>query len=371
MRTLVVTNDFPPRPGGIQTYVYEMARRQPPGSVVVLTSSWRGAGSFDAEQSFPVVRMPTKVLLPTVGVARRAAEVARLEGCSSVWFGALAPLGLLAPGLRRAGVEVMVGTTHGHEVGWALTPGGRQLLRRAGTAQDVVTVLGAWTRQRLEPVLRGTRIERLPGGVDPDVFAPDARGRAEVRARLGIGADQPVVVCVSRLMPRKGQDTLVRVLPALRRRVPGTVLLLVGGGPSRDRLSRLAGECGVSDAVAMTGSVPWAELPAHYAAGDVFAMPCRTRLGGLDVEGLGLVFLEASGVGLPVVGGRSGGAPDALVEGVTGHTVDSPEELVDTLTDLLLDRERAARLGAAGRDWVRREWHWDGLAARLAGMLRA
>jgi phosphatidylinositol alpha-1,6-mannosyltransferase len=205
--------------------------------------------------------------------------------------------------------------------------------------------------------------------VDPAVFRPGAGG-ALVRRRHGLG-DRPVVVCVSRLVPRKGQDVLVRALPALRRRVPGTVLLLVGGGPDLPRLRRLAAEHGVADEVVTTGSVPWEELPAHYDAGDVFAMPCRTRRGGLEVEGLGIVFLEASATGLPVVAGRSGGSPDAVREGETGHVVDgrSLREVTDAVAGLLLDPARARALGAAGRAWVERDWRWDVVAQRLRGLL--
>jgi phosphatidylinositol alpha-1,6-mannosyltransferase len=153
--------------------------------------------------------------------------------------------------------------------------------------------------------------------------------------------------------------------------VPGTALLLVGGGPDLPRLRRLALELGVADDVVLTGSVPWEQLPAHYDAGDVFAMPCRTRRAGLEVEGLGIVFLEASASGLPVVAGRSGGSPDAVLEGVTGVTVDgrSPAQVADAVAGFLLDRDRAERTGRAGRSWVEREWRWDVLAARLRGLL--
>ena len=205
--------------------------------------------------------------------------------------------------------------------------------------------------------------------MDTELFRPGAGGGL-VRRRHRLG-DRPVVVCVSRLVPRKGQDVLVRALPELRRRVPGTALLLVGGGPDLLRLRRLAAEQGVADDVVTTGSVPWEELPAHYAAGDVFAMPCRTRRAGLEVEGLGIVFLEASATGLPVVAGRSGGSPDAVREGETGHLVDgrSTAAVTDAVAALLLDRERARSLGAAGRAWVERDWRWDVLAQRLRGLL--
>ena len=371
-RTLLVTNDFPPRPGGIQSFVHNLAVRQPPGSLVVYASTWRGAEKFDADQPFEVVRERTSVLLPTPAVARRAARLARSRGCDTVWFGAAAPLGLLAAGLRRrAGITRVVAQTHGHEVGWAALPGARGLLRRIGRGADVVTYLGEYQRVRLERAIgRLTSLERLAPGVDTDVYHPGVDG-GPVRARHGL-AGRPVVVCVSRLVPRKGQDTLIRALPLVQRRVPGTALLLVGGGPYRSTLQRLAREVGVAGDVVFTGSVPWAELPAHYAAGDVFAMPCRTRAGGLDVEGLGIVYLEASATGLPVVAGDSGGAPDAVRHGETGYVVPGRDvaAVASRVAKLLADRDLARRMGAAGRAWVEAEWRWDTLADRMARLLR-
>jgi phosphatidylinositol alpha-1,6-mannosyltransferase len=205
--------------------------------------------------------------------------------------------------------------------------------------------------------------------VDADVFTPAADGGA-VRERYRL-VGRPVVVCVSRLMPRKGQDTLIEAWPAVRAAVPGAALLLVGGGPSRSRLEKAVDAAGLRADVVLTGSVPWEQLPAHYAAGDVFAMPCRTRNRGLDVEGLGIVYLEASATGLPVVAGDSGGAPDAVLEGETGFVV--PGGDADTLTTrlvaLLTDPELRRRLGARGRAWVSEEWRWDTVAERLAGLL--
>ncbi|HEV8566903.1 MAG TPA: glycosyltransferase family 4 protein [Actinoplanes sp.] len=370
-RTLLITNDFPPRPGGIQQFVHNLAVRQPPGSLVVYASTWRGAEKFDAEQPFEVVRENTSVLLPTPAVARRAAELARVNGCDTVWFGAAAPLGLLAVGLRRnAGIERAVALTHGHEIGWAALPGARLLLRRIARGNDVITYLGEYQRVRLDKALDGlTDLQRLAPGVDVDAFHPGVDGRG-VRERYGL-SDRPVIVCVSRLVPRKGQDMLIRALPAVRRRVPGAALLLVSGGPYRKRLERLARDQGVGSDVVFTGSVPWAELPAHYAAGDVYAMPCRTRAAGLDVEGLGIVYLEASASGLPIVGGDSGGAPDAVLEGETGYVVGGRDvnALSGRLADLLSDPAKARAMGAAGRAWVEREWRWETQAARMARLL--
>jgi phosphatidylinositol alpha-1,6-mannosyltransferase len=370
--TLVVTNDFPPRPGGIQTFVHELVRRLPEDEVLVYASRFRGWESFDAEQRFEVVRDDTSVMLPTPAVRRRAAQLAHTHGAEAVLFGAAAPLGLLAPVLTRAGVPRSVGITHGHEAGWAGYPGTRQVLRRVGEGLDALTYLGEYTRARIAGALSpdaAARMVQLAPGVDTTVFHPDVDGPA-VRAELGL-ADRPVVVCVSRLMPRKGQDVLIKALPRIRAQVPGTALLLVGGGPHRETLQKLAANLSMSDNVVITGSVPYATLAAHYAAGDVFAMPCRTRHLGLDVEGLGIVYLEASAVGLPVVAGRSGGAPDAVREGETGDLVDGEDvaAVADTVAALLADHERARRYGSAGRNWVQRDWTWVGSAARLSRLL--
>ncbi|MFF3112017.1 glycosyltransferase family 4 protein [Kitasatospora sp. NPDC057904] len=374
-RTLIVTNDFPPRPGGIQAFVHNMAVRQPAGSIVVYASTWRDGtevARFDAEQPFPVIRDRTKVMVPTPRVTRRAAEILRAEKCDSVWFGAAAPLGLMAPALRRAGAGRLLGMTHGHEAAWAQLPAARQLLRRIGAGTDVLTYLGEYTRSRIAGAVgpeAADRMVQLPPGVDETTFHP-ASGGAEVRRRLGL-ADRPVVVCVSRLVPRKGQDTLIEAMPQILADVPDAVLLIVGGGPYRADLEKLADARGVRASVRFTGSVPWEELPAHYGAGDVFAMPCRTRRGGLDVEGLGIVYLEASATGLPVVAGDSGGAPDAVLEGETGYVVPggSASASAERIVRLLHDEELRRRMGEAGRRWVERSWRWDLLAGRLTSLL--
>src|SRR4051794_23215755 len=370
-RVLLVSNDFPPRPGGIQSFLHGLVSRLPPDDVVVYTSRWRDCADWDAAQPFRVVREDTSVLLPTPGVRRRAATLLQEHKCTAVWFGAAAPLGLLAPALRRAGAERVVATTHGHEAGWAIAPVTRQLLRRIASGVDVMTYLGDYTRRRLAAAIGSAnegKLERLTPGVDASAFRPGLG--ASLRAQLGL-ADRPVVVCVSRLMPRKGQDTLVRALPAIQRTVPGAALLFVGGGPFRKSLERLVTETGVSSSVVLTGSVPWLELPAYYGVGDVFAMPCRTRLGGVDVEGLGIVFLEAAACGLPVVAGDSGGSPEAVRDGETGYVVGggSVVEVAARVSELLADPAAASAMGERGRSWVEKEWSWDGSAARMAALI--
>ncbi|MEU8796667.1 glycosyltransferase family 4 protein [Spirillospora sp. NPDC048819] len=371
-KTLFVTNDFPPRPGGIQAFVHGLAVRRPPGSVVVYAPAWKGAAEFDAAQPFPVVRHPGSLMLPEPGVLRRAADVLRAEGCDSVVFGAAAPLGLLAPALRRRGAGRLVGITHGHEAGWASLPVARGLLGRIGDDVDVLTYLGEYTRSRMARALSpdaAARMARLAPGVDEKLFRAGAGG-AEIRARHRL-ADRPVAVCVSRLVPRKGQDALIHAWRHVLRSVPDAVLLIVGGGPYRADLERLAASLGVGGSVVFTGGVPWEELPAHYDAGDVFAMPCRTRRRGLDVEGLGIVYLEASATGLPVVAGDSGGAPDAVLDGETGIVVPgrSVARVAGALTGLLTDPGRARAMGEKGRAWVEREWRWEVQATRLDGLI--
>ncbi|MBY6686046.1 glycosyltransferase family 4 protein [Rhodococcus sp. BP-149] len=372
-RTLLVTNDFPPRRGGIQSYLHTFAQLLPADELVVYAPRWRGDSHvrFDAEQPFEVVRHPTTLMLPTPAVARRAARLVADRQCDTVWFGAAAPLAVLGPHLRRAGAERVVASTHGHEVGWSMLPAARQVLGRIGSTADVVTFVSRYTRGRFAAAFGAdAALEHVPPGVDSTVFAPDTSARETLRARYGLG-DRPTVLCLSRLVPRKGQDMLIRALPGIRAEIDGAVLVVVGGGPYGDTLRALAQSCGVADHVVFTGSVPAEELAAHHTLADVFAMPCRTRGAGLDVEGLGIVFLEASASGVPVVAGRSGGAPETVVEGVTGTTVDgtSVDDVRRAVVDVLSDRDRAAAMGAAGRGFVSTEWRWDDLAARLAHLL--
>lgn len=359
-RVVIVTNDFPPRAGGIQSFVHGLALRTP--DVAVYAPSWPGSAEFDGRQPYQVVRHPTSLMLPTRAVAGRAARLVAEHRADTVVFGAAAPLGLLAPELRAAGARRVVMLTHGHEASWASTPLLRGVLRRIGGHADVVTYLGEYTRARLAASIPDHKLVRLAPGVDTGRFHPGA-----ARAEPAFGG-RPVVACVSRLVPRKGQDQLIRAWPRVLRAVPDAVLLLVGGGPDLRRLRKLAGG---AESIRFTGGVPADSLPGYYAAADVFAMPCRTRLGGVDVEGLGIVFLEASASGLPVVAGSSGGAPDAVRHGETGLVVDgtSVEEVAAALIDLLGDRERARKMGARGRDWTIAEWSWDLVAARFHALL--
>jgi phosphatidylinositol alpha-1,6-mannosyltransferase len=380
-RVLLVTNDFPPRRGGIQSYLGEFVGRLVHAglhSMLVYAPQWKGADAFDVAADsaeaggYRVVRHPGTLMLPGPMVDARMRRLIADHGIDTVWFGAAAPLALLARHARQAGATRVLASTHGHEVGWSMLPVARSVLRRIGEDTDVVTFVSRYTRSRIAPAFGpAAALEYLPSGVDTDRFRPDPAGRAELRDRYRLG-ERPTVVCVSRLVPRKGQDILIKALPSIRQRVDGAALVIVGGGPYLQALRALAQDRGVADHVTFTGGVPAADLPAHHALADVFAMPCRTRGAGMDVEGLGIVFLEASATGVPVIAGKSGGAPETVQHNKTGLVVDgrSVNEVAEAVTELLTDRDRADAMGAAGRAWVTSQWRWDTLAARLADLLR-
>ncbi|HEX2283991.1 MAG TPA: glycosyltransferase family 4 protein [Mycobacterium sp.] len=373
-RVLLITNDFPPRRGGIQSYLQELVGQLVSAGAHPLTvyaPKWKGCDEYDRAAAYEVVRHPGTLMLPVPSVATRMRRLIDRHDIDTVWFGAAAPLALMAPLARDAGVGRVVASTHGHEVGWSMLPVARSALRRIGTHTDVVTYVSRYTRGRFASAFGPkAALEHLPPGVDTDRFAPDEVARAELRARYRLG-NRPVVVCVSRLVPRKGQDMLIRALPAIRQRVPGAALVIVGGGPYRTALRRLAHSFGVAEHVVFTDGVPGDELPAHHAMADVFAMPCRTRGAGLDVEGFGIVYLEASAMGVPVVAGRSGGAPETVRDGETGVVVDGWDvgAIAASVSDLLANPDKAARMGAAGRQWVVDNWQWRFQAERLAKLL--
>ena len=386
-RTLVVTNDFPPRAGGIETLVHELLRRQHPDSIAVLAPSAAArtdgatsheARDYDAAAGYPVARVRAGVW-PLPRLADTAVRMAREFGCDRVWLPSSAPHGLLVPMLQRRGLPVAVATTHGAEAGMAGYPGGRAILRAAGQAQ-VLTHLGAWTRSQVARALVGQRPEsgwaRLAPGVDLDAWrrTPAVLERAAaLRKELGIH-DRPVVACVSRLVRRKGQDRLIAAMSTVVRTHPDTVLLIVGAGPLASKLRAQAAPLGSS--VVFTGRVPYDELPAYTAVADIAGLPARSRLGGLDVEGLGIVLLEAAAMGLPTIAADTGGVPDALVPGTTGLLLPALTDeraqvaaLAEAIVTLLDDAGLRSRLGEQGRRWVEQHWSWDVPARTLANLL--
>lgn len=371
MHVLVITNDLPPNVGGIEYYVDQLARGlvDSGDQVTVYGSMSQGWEAFDRTAPYTVIRESASTLLPTPTVLRHALAIIERRRPDVVVFGAAFPLGLIGPRIRhRTGVPY-VGWTHGLEVSSVRAPGGARLLRRIGRDAAAITFVSNWCRDLLEPAFGpGPRYELLPPAVDP-AFHPGVDG-TEVRERHGFG-DDPVVVCVSRMVERKGQDRLIRALPELRRRVPGSRLLLVGGGPFRDDLEHMAREEDVAEWVTFAGKVSDEELPAHFAAGDVFAMPCRERKGGLEVEAFGIVFIQAQAIGRPVVAGAIGGVPDALDQGRTGLLVDgsSVASVTEAVASLLGDPARATEMGEAGAKWVADGFTWDRRTTDLRALL--
>lgn len=368
MSVFVVTNDFPPRIGGINYYVDQLFRRFAPGEVTIFSSTYAGAREFDATYPQEVIRLPTEMMLPTPGVRRTLHAKLRARRPRVVLFGALWPLGHMGPAIRRKLDIPYGGFSHGLELTGALVPG---LLRHIGTSASMLTAVSDWARHRLEPAFgwKG-RMRLLPSGIDVENFHPNVDDGV-IRERYSLGT-APLIACISRLVERKGQDMLIRALPAVRREIRGVKLLIVGSGPYDARLRALARETNVADDVVFTGAVSYADLPAAFKAGDVFAMPCRSRLGGLDIEALGAVFLQAAAVGRPVIAGASGGAPEAVKDGVTGLVVvpDSPDAIARALVALLGDPARAQAMGRAGAEWVHTEWTWDAMTVRLQSYLR-
>lgn len=365
MTHLLVTNDFPPKIGGIQSYLHELWRRLPPDQVVVLTTAHPDAAAWDAQQAFRVIRQPDSFLAPTPTLIHRIDEVAAEVGADLVLLDPVWPLGFCGPQLQRPYGIVLHGselTVPGH------LPFVQLLARRALRGARIVVAAGGY------PAAEGHRVAGralptvvVPPGVDTTRFVPlDPSARAEARARFGIDADATVVLGLSRLVPRKGFDVLLQALHRVREDHPETQLVIAGDGRDRSRLEQLAAALGVP--VTFLGSVDHDDLPAVYGCADVFAMVCRDRWFGLEQEGFGIVFLEAAAAGVPAIAGRSGGSAEAVVDGETGVVIDEPrsvDDVADALLDLLDDPARRARLGAAARARAERAFAYDLLAADL------
>ena len=369
-RTLLVTNDYPPQVGGIQRTLEALVRRLPPDRVAVLCPNAEGGDVFDRAAPYPVYRQPERFLWPLPEVRRRLHQAVRSFGADVVLFGAVYPLALLGPSLAETGTPYLA-AAHGFEYWLSIAPGTHALVRRATARAARVPVMCSAFIAR---VVRTAVPDNVPvsvmyPGADLEAFRPDLP-YGDLTDLHGV-SDRPLIVCVSRLVARKGQDVLIRAMPRIRRDVPDASLLIVGGGPDRDRLVRLAADA-PNRSVVFAGQVSEGDLPRYYRAGDVFAMPCRSRLGGLEVEGWGNVFLEAAACARPVVVGDSGGARESLVPGETGLLVNGSDvaEVAGAVGSLLADPERADAMGRAGRERVVRAFGWSRAAEQLAGWLR-
>jgi phosphatidyl-myo-inositol dimannoside synthase len=371
MTHLLVTNDFPPKVGGIQTYLWELWRRLPPSDVHVLTTPHRNAPAWDRSQPFEVRRSRAPWLLPTPGMARSIRRAAADVGASLVVLDPALPLGLVGPSLGLPYAVVL----HGAEVTVpARLPGARDLLARVLAGATGIVAAGGYPAAEARRLLGPASVDVLevPPGVDVERFHPiDAEGRAGVRERFGVAAAAPMVFCASRLVPRKGIDVLIEAATHLLPHRPGLALVVAGGGRDASRLRILARRHAVP--VRFLGRVPDADLVDLYGAADVFAMPCRDRWAGLEQEGFGIVFLDAAACAVAQVAGASGGADEAVDDGVTGLVVRRPRDPVAVaaaLASLLDDPPGRTRMGEAARRRAVDQFAWDSLAVRLGAGLR-
>jgi phosphatidyl-myo-inositol dimannoside synthase len=367
--SLLVTNDFPPKVGGIQSYLYELWRRLPPEETHVLTTSYAGAADWDAAQPFSIERVRQRVLLPVPGLARRVDAMAREREADVIFLDPVLPLGLVG---RRLYAAPHVLIAHGAEVNVpGRLPGSRTLARRVLRAASGLVAAGEYPA-RVAARVAGAALPTLvvPPGVDPDRFRPlSARDRAEARLRFGLDSDRPLVLGLSRLVPRKGFDILIDAVAGL----DGRVQLAVGGvGRDARRLARRAAERGITGRCTFLGRVPDADLADLYACADVFAMLCRERWGSLETEGYGIVFVEAAACGVPSIAGRSGGSHEAVVDGETGFVVDPHDTggVRAALDRLLGDDALRERLGAAARKRAVGELTNDRQVERLLPLTR-
>ena len=365
-KILCITNDFGPRAGGIETFVMGLIERAPQGSIIVYTSAQGDTTSYDQawlrDFGVDVIRDRSKILLPTPRVIQSVKKVIARDSIKQVFFGAAAPLAVMARSLRRKGVVNIVALTHGHEVWWAKLWPFSSAISSIGNSVDHLTYLGEFTKSEIAKALSTkakSRLVKIAPGIDTEHFAPDS-GSIQLRRELGL-IDKKVIVSVGRLVHRKGQDFLIQSLPAILEKHPTAHILMVGEGPYRKDLTKMVEKLKLSQSVTFIGRIQYKDLPRYICAGDIFAMPSRSRLAGLEVEGLGIVYLEASSCALPVVAGRSGGAPDAVEEGITGFSVDgtSTAEISSAIIKLLDDPVKAKAMGAAGRSWIIEKWRWE------------
>ena len=368
MTSLLVTNDFPPKIGGIQSYLFELWRRLPPGETTVFTTNYADDKAWDAVRRFKVVRARESQFFPTPSLAKRIDSLAREVGADVIFLDPWLPLGQLGPRLRAAPYVVIV---HGAEV---TVPGRLPASRALGArvlhrAAGVVAASEYSAREAVRAARRKLPGVVVPPGVDVDRFRPvDASERLAVRKAFGLDADRPLVVGMSRLVPRKGFDVLIDAVAGL----PDVGLAIAGGGRDRRRLEARSTKRGLASRVRFLGRVPDGALAPLLASADVFAMPCRDRWFGLEAEGFGIVFLEAAAAGLPTIGGNSGGVPEAIEEGRTGLLVSGTDaaELAQAIRTLATSEFTRRQFGSAGRARVRQHFTWERAAAQVSAVHR-
>ena len=365
-KILLVTNDFGPRTGGIETFVIGLLERITGHEVTVFTSQQGDTSEYD-QQWFDkfgvrVIRDRSKILLPSWRVTRAVKKVVASHNIEIVVFGAAAPLALMSSSLRKSGVKKIIAITHGHEVWWAKIFPFNLAIKRIGKGVDHLTYLGEFTRWAISKALTdksANEMVKIAPGIDTAHFIPQPDA-IQKRKELGLQGKK-IIISVGRLVHRKGQDKLIEAMPDVLRKIPNAHLLIVGEGPYKNHLEKLVNKLSLKENITFAGRIMYDRLPSYLSAADLFAMPSRSRFFGLEVEGLGIVYLEASACGIPVLAGNSGGAPDAVLEGVTGFCVDGTNvaEIASAVIEICSDAERASHMGAAGRNWIVDQWRWD------------
>ena len=373
-KVLLVTNDLGPRAGGIETFILGLIEGLPKNSLVIYTSSQKGHAPFDAQllEKFgaTIIRDRAKILLPTPRISRKAVGILKKYKIQNVWFGAAAPLGLMASQLRNGGASNIVALSHGHEVWWAKIPILKQMLQKIIKDVDKLGYLGTFTKNQIsKATTEVNKLVQIAPGIDTNYFQPKTANPSLI-AKYQLESRR-VIVCVARLVHRKGQDQLIKALPDILEKFPEAILLIVGQGPIEQMLRNSARQLGVTHKVIFTGRVPHADLSDYISLGEVFAMPVRSRFYGFEVEGLGIAYLEASACGLPVVVGNSGGAVDAVIDQVTGLLVDGKNinEISGAICRLLAEPAKAQAMGQAGRGWVISDWQLSSWSEKFNNLL--
>ena len=363
-KILLVTNDLGPRAGGIETFILGLLDQLDGSQIVIYTAAQTGSDQFDkilsAKTGVIILRDKSSVLLPTPWVNRRVRAVALRFESEVIWFGAAMPLAWMSGLLKRAGAKRIVAITHGHEVWWAKLPPFRQIFAQSTKSIDVLTYLGQFTRRAMAPVVSARcAMVHIAPGISIQHFTPGAKSQKLID-ELDLEGKQ-VLISVGRLVHRKGQDKLLEALPQILLTHPDIILLFVGVGPRQKKLDQLVRSHELSNYIRFVGRIAYDALPDYFRLGDLFVMPSRSRLAGLEVEGLGIVYLEASACGIPVVAGAPGGAPDAIIQGKTGLVVDGTkvDEIARTINELLDNPTQLAAMGQAGRAWTVERWSWQ------------
>lgn len=365
-RHLLVTNDFPPKIGGIQSYLWELWRRLPPEEFAVYTTPYAGATAFDAGHGFRVERSPEPVIGPYPWLVSRLDRFAREVDADLILLDPAVPLGAIGPSLERPYGVVL----HGAEV---TVPGrlplSRPVLARTLRRAELVVAAGEYALAEAERCAgRSLPAVVVPPGVDHRRIRPlDDEDRRIARKRFEVAPDAFVLASVNRLVPRKGMDTLIRAVARLANDEGRPVEVLIGGrGRHRPVLERLIAEHRAP--VRLLGRVSDDDVAQLYGAADAMAMLCHDRWRGLEQEGFGIVFLEAAAAGIPQIAGRSGGAHEAVVDGETGLVVDEPrsvDAVAAAIRRLMDDPEASHRLGTAARQRAVEHFDYDRLARQL------